>query len=391
MLTSRTNWKLTPNQLTLRLKTLQKAGVRILDLSESNPTRCQFEYLKGELLSSLSDPQNILYEPNSKGMLEARRAVQNDYQKKGVLIDPEHIFLTASTSEAYSFLFRLLVNPGERVLVPRPSYPLFDFLADLNDVRLDSYSLRYNGSGWNLDMANLTHALQIETKAIILVHPNNPTGSFINRRELDEIIKLAQTRSLALISDEVFSDYSFSDDPERIASLAETQEVSTFTLGGISKALGLPQMKLSWITATGPEKMLEPLLERLEMILDTYLSVSTPIQRSLPIWLQSKALIQNEIKTRIQKNRVFLLNALSRSQPVNYLHADGGWYAILQIPKTKSEEEWVLEFLEKQHVYLQPGYFFDFEEEAYIVLSLLVLPNIFEEGVLRILKRIKTG
>ena len=391
MLTSRTNWKLTPNQLTLRLKTLQKAGVRILDLSESNPTRCQFEYLKGELLSSLSDPQNILYEPNSKGMLEARRAVQNDYQKKGVLIDPEHIFLTASTSEAYSFLFRLLVNPGERVLVPRPSYPLFDFLADLNDVRLDSYSLRYNGSGWNLDMANLTHALQIETKAIILVHPNNPTGSFINRRELDEIIKLAQTRSLALISDEVFSDYSFSDDPERIPSLAETQEVSTFTLGGISKALGLPQMKLSWITATGPEKMLEPLLERLEMILDTYLSVSTPIQRSLPIWLQSKALIQNEIKTRIQKNRAFLLNALSHSQPANYLHADGGWYAILQIPKTKSEEEWVLEFLEKQHVYLQPGYFFDFEEEAYIVLSLLVLPNIFEEGVLRILKRIKTG
>ncbi|MBI3999668.1 MAG: pyridoxal phosphate-dependent aminotransferase [Candidatus Omnitrophica bacterium] len=390
MLASRTNWKFTHNQLTQRLETLKQSGVQVIDLSESNPTHCGFDYLKSSLLTPLADPQNIIYEPNPRGMPEARYAIQTYYQEKKVTVPLEHIFLTASTSEAYSLLMRLLVNPGQRILVPRPSYPLFDFLTDLNDVILDSYFLRYEAREWHIDMTSLTRAIHSDTKAIILVNPNNPTGSFLKRNELNEILKLARKHSLALISDEVFSDYSFSEDSDRVLTLAgATHEMITFTLGGISKMLGLPQMKLSWILAGGPTETLRFLLERLEVILDTYLSVNTPAQRALVSWLPLKHSIQGEIKDRVQKNLALLIALLSQTHPASCLPMEGGWYAVLRLPKIQSEEEWALEFLEKDHVYLHPGYFFDFEEEVYIVISLLPPCNIFKEGISRILTRVK--
>ena len=389
MLANRTDWKFKSNQLALRLKTLQESGVEILDLSESNPTQCQFQYLNNQLLSPFVQPENLSYEPSPKGILTARQAVQSYYREKNASVDPEHIFLTASTSEAYSFLFRLLTNPGERILVPHPSYPLFNFLADLNDVQLDFYHLKYNEHGWQIDMESLIRQTYSNTKAVILVHPNNPTGSFVKSDELNEIKKLAQEKSMALISDEVFSDYSFLDDPSRAPTLARNEEVLTFTLSGISKVLGLPQMKLGWIVATGPQEAVNPCIERLEFILDIYLSVNVPVQHALASWFISKNSIQTEITDRIQKNITFLLEQLGTSHPASCLKTEGGWYATVRIPKILSEEEWALEFLEKDHVYLHPGYFFDFEEEAYMVLSLLPHLKIFKEGVSRILARIK--
>ncbi len=388
MLASRTNWKFSPNRLTLRLKTLRESGVQIFDLSESNPTRCQFEYLNSMLLSPLLNPKNLSYEPNPKGTLEARRVIQNYYQEKNIHVDPEQIFITSSTSEAYSLLFRLFVNPSEHVLIPHPSYPLFDFLADLNDIQLDSYRLAYDGV-WHIDLESLRMACDSKTKAIVLVHPNNPTGSFVKKKELDEIAKLAYEKSIILISDEVFSDYSFLEDSERAPSFAVNQDALTFTLGGISKSLGLPQMKLGWIVATGLKELLRSSCERLEVVLDTYLSVNTPVQNALPSWFSMKKIIQNEIRNRIKKNLAFLTSRLFNSHPANCLKTEGGWYATLRIPKTLSEEEWVLEVLEKDHVYLHPGYFFDFEDEAYIIISLLPSPEIFNEAVSRILARIK--
>ncbi|MBI4358460.1 MAG: pyridoxal phosphate-dependent aminotransferase [Candidatus Omnitrophica bacterium] len=406
-LATRTNWKLTQNKLSLRLKTLKESGAEILDLSESNPTQCGFEYLHPKLLNSLTYPANLSHHPAPRGTLEARQAIQIYYREKGVSVDPEHIFLTSSTSEGYSFLFRLITNPGDRILVPRPSYPLFDFLADLNDIELDPYPLIYHEQKWRINVECLLDALRPETKAIILVHPNNPTGSFVKKNELNEMLQIAKARSLALISDEVFSDYAMPftfpsegrsngvQEKDLVSSVSEIKEVLTFTLSGISKVLGLPQMKLAWVVANGPEQSLNPLLERFEMILDTYLSVSTPIQNSLSYWLSFKTKIQNEIRNRIRDNRTFLANQTQAFHPVSLLDIEGGWYAILRLPRTQCDENWTLEFLEEDHVYVHPGYFFDFsanlfggQEEAFIVLSLLPQPVVFQEGILRILKRI---
>ena len=415
----RTDWKTAPNELSARLKRLKSQGVPILDLTESNPTRCHFKYLNLELLSALNDPNNLNYEPSPKGRLKARQIIQNDYRHKQIEINPEQIFLTSSTSEAYSFIFRLLLNPGERILAPQPSYPLFQFLTDLNDVAIDFYPLVYD-RGWNMDVDKLKEQLKKETKALILVHPNNPTGSFVKKSELKEIVQIAKDKSLALISDEVFSDYDLEKGTgnisrlspflsERASSLAEIKEVLTFTLGGISKTLGLPQMKLAWTVVNGPEKILNATLERLEIIHDTYLSVNIPAQNALASWFSKKAQIQEEIKKRIKDNQTFITSQLASSN-ISYLEPEGGWYGILhfrrrnakffpkstgalapvKLPKTQSEEEWVIQFLEEDRVLVHPGYFFDFAEEAFIVMSLITEPNSFREGISRILKRVNS-
>jgi len=388
MFAKRTDWKLTANQLTLRRKALEDKGVPILDLSESNPTRCQFKYLSTELLKPLTAAQNLSYDPDPRGLLETRKTIADYYRAKQIFVDPNQIFLTASTSEAYSFLFRLLLNPGERILVPRPGYPLFNFLTDLNDIEMDLYSLRYEGK-WHIDFQELRQACRPETKAVILVNPNNPTGSYLKRQELAALVQLAKKKNLILICDEVFSNYSFLEDPERAVSTVNTKEVLTFTLEGISKTFGLPQMKLAWIVASGPEVLVEQATERLEMISDTYLSVSTPIQRALPTWIALQEKIQKEIIARLRENQTFLSETLTRFPSSQVLKAEGGWYAVIRIPRIRSEEEWALEFLERDHVFVHPGYFFDFEEEAYLILSLLPPPRTFQEGVLRILSRIE--
>jgi hypothetical protein len=387
MFSKRSNWKLAPNLIAQRLDQLKKSNVEILDLTESNPTRCKFAYLEANILAPFLNPGNITYEPSAKGLLSARQTIQSDYSKKEISLDTNNIFLTASTSEAYSVLFRLLLNPGERVLAPRPSYPLFDFLASLNDVTLDHYRLFYDGE-WSIDMESVEKALRAETKAIILVHPNNPTGSFLKRNELSRLAQISKEKSIALISDEVFADFAFNTDSERVATVLENSEAAVFSLGGISKSLGLPQMKLAWIAAGGPTEFLHHARERLEVILDTYLSVNTPVQNALAHWFSKKAQIQANIQARISGNRAFLSKIISASSPCNLLNSEGGWYGILKLPKVLSEEEWVLKFLEENHVFVHPAYFFDFEEEAHIVMSLLPEPVIFQEGIKRILSGI---
>ena len=388
MFSKRTNWNFEENKLSLLLKALKRDGKPIIDLSESNPTHCNFKYLADtQLLSPFMHPDNLLYHPAPKGTKEARTVIQSYYLEKNIQIDPERIFLTAGTSESYNHILRLLTDSGNRIAVPRPSYPLFNFIANLNDVILDYYPMRYEKAKWRIDFNAFSETLHPATKAIIAVHPNNPTGSFVKIKERNELIRTAQSKSLALISDEVFLDYGFKNDSERAVSLSNTTEVLTFTLGGISKLLGLPQMKLSWMVLSGPEKIVSQTTERLEIILDTYLSVSAPSQKALPHWLSCKDRIQKEIKERINVNQSWLAKRVASEPNISGLESEGGWYAILKLPKLKTEEEWTLDFLEKDRVFVHPGYFFDWEDEAHIVLSLLPECAQFQEGCDRLIKR----
>ncbi len=389
MFASRTHWKLVPNPLSLLKNKLESQGIPILDLTESNPTRCEFSYLNGMLLRAFADPRIFNYEPSPHGLEGTRQAIAAYYQERRLRVAPKQIFLTASTSEAYSFLFRLLLNPGERILIPRPSYPLFDFLGQINDVLLDPYPLTFEGQ-WKIDLSCLQKSWRPETRAVIFVHPNNPTGSFVKQSDLTEVIPFAKEKNLAFISDEVFSPFTFSSDKQRVKSFAEIPDVLTFTLEGISKTLGLPQMKLAWIVVNGPEALVKEASARLEMILDTFLSVGTPVQYALPLWLAEQKEIHQEISDRLIKNLSCLRKTLESFPTMTLLEPEGGWYAILRIPRTQSEEAWCLEILEKDHILVHPGYFFDFEEEAYLVLSLLPPAALFENGIERMLTRIKT-
>lgn len=381
MFAKRTDWVLTPNRLTQTLHKIRASGHAVVDLTESNPTRCGFHY-PAELLASLNEPENLKYAPLPKGLLEARKAVSSYYSEKGIRIDPEQIILTASTSEAYSFLFRLLLNPGERLLVPRPSYPLFAYLATLNDVVLDPYPLKCKTT-WGIDQETLQESIHPETRAVILVHPNNPTGSYVKLTEKEYLVPLAKENRLSLICDEVFLDYAYEKDSSRLATFAGCDEVLTFTLSGISKILGLPQMKLSWIVVNGPRELREQAIERLEVISDTYLSVSTPFQQALEMWFSFRPALQDQIQKRILTNREILLERC-RTGDGELLNGEGGWYAILHFPHVEDEEEWVLGLLEKESVLVHPGYFYDFEEGSHGVASLLLPAQQFREGIGRL-------
>ncbi len=388
MFASRTNWKRDTNPLSLLKKKLEDQGVPVLDLTESNPTHCEFAYLNGMLLRAFADPRNFSYEPSPHGLEGTRQAISSYYQEKGIRVSPKQIFLTASTSEAYSFIFRLLCNPGDHVLVPRPSYPLFDFLGDINDVILDPYRLSYEGT-WKIDALLLQKTVGPETKAILFVNPNNPTSSFVKQDELASILPIAKEKDLAFIADEVFSNFALSPARQRVKSFAEIPEVLTFTLEGISKTLGLPQMKLAWIVLNGPPALVKEATARLEIICDTYLSVSTPVQYALPIWLAEQKEIHKEISGRLIKNLNLLKKTLEAFPMVTLLEPEAGWYAVLRIPRVQSEEAWCLEILAKDHILVHPGFFFDFEEEAYLVVSLLPPAAVFQEGLQRLLTRIK--
>jgi aspartate/methionine/tyrosine aminotransferase len=283
--------------------------------------------------------------------------------------------LTASTSEAYSYLFKLLCDPGDEILSPRPSYPLFEFLAGLESVRVVQYPLRYDGV-WHIDFEALEQAVTPRTRAIVVVNPNNPTGSFLKREERARL----ETLGIPILSDEVFSDYAFAPDDSRVRTLTSSSGVLTFSMSGLSKIAGLPQMKLGWIVAGGPGH--EAALERLELIADTYLSVATPVQIALPRLLQASAVVRAQILDRTRANL-----ALLRRSAVP-LHVEGGWYATLQVPRTRSEEDWAIELLERRDVLVQPGFYFDFESEAFLVLSLLTPPDVFAEGLRRVLEEI---
>ncbi len=389
----RTGWEMLQNEITSQLDGLHRSDTPIIDLTESNPTRCGFLYPQDKILKLLSSSNNMLYDPSPSGNREAREAVVRYYRSKNINISPEQIFLCASTSEAYTFLFRLLADPKERVLFPRPSYPLFEFLVGLNDVRMDTYALGYDRGirreedEWFIDFKSLESEVQSNTKAVVLVNPNNPTGSYVKSNELKILNTICAQNNIALISDEVFFDYTFDRRTDRV-SLAENKQALTFVLGGLSKTLCLPQMKLSWIIVNGPEAQVKAAAERLEIILDTYLSVNTPVQNALKDWLQLQPEIHAEVMSRVIDNRNFLARHIKGIKGCECLNAEGGWYTIVRLPETMSEEEWGLEFLNNDHVFVHPGYFFDFFDEPLIVVSLLPKPEHFREGITRIFKRV---
>lgn len=383
MFSSRLVWGHAPNSLTQLLERQRAAGAAILDLTESNPTAAGFEYPAPQILSTLANPRSLRYQPNPAGLLEARRAVAGYY---GGRVDPAHILLTASTSEGYALVFKLLADPGDEVLVPRPSYPLFEYLAALESVLVKQYPLVYHGR-WEIDLEALESSITDRTRAIVLVNPNNPTGSFVKDFERTRLIELCGKHQLALISDEVFSDYAFSEAADRVASLAGAHEVLTFVLSGLSKIAGLPQLKLGWVTVGGVPAARNEAFGRLELIADTYLSVGTPVQWAAASLLSSRHILQDQIRKRTRANLEFLHRQIGSTSPWRVLDVEGGWYAILQAPRIHSEEEWTLTLLEQDSVLVQPGFFFDMESEAFLVLSLLTPPEIFQEGARRILAR----
>lgn len=382
MFSSRLVWGLPVTPLAKLLEQKRSRGELILDLTESNPTQAGFVYRAEKILHALADPRTIKYEPSPAGLPAARAAISEKYYSNRVA--PERIIITASTSEAYAFLFKLLCDPGDQVLVPRPSYPLFEFLAALDSVEVVQYPLVYQRS-WTIDLDALVNSVTGQTRAIVLVNPNNPTGSFVKADELARLISLCQDRNLVLISDEVFADYGFEEDPLRVMSLADVDGVLAFSLSGLSKVAGLPQLKLGWIVVNGPSAERDEALANLELIADTYLSVGTPVQWAAASLLEVRQDIQPQIHERVQANRDFLCAHMSGDSPWSLLNAEGGWYAVVEAPRFHSEEEWALTLLAKDSVLIQPGYFFDFEREAFLVLSLLTPVPVFREGVRHIL------
>lgn len=386
MFSSRLHWDLRPNRLAQALGAMRRQGAEILDLTESNPTRAGLSYPDELILNTFRDRRSLVYEPTPAGMCAARETVTDYYAARGLVVDPAHVFLTASTSESYSWLIKLLADAGDELLVPRPSYPLFEFLAQMELVRVVQYPLVYD-EGWSIDLDALAHAIGERTRAIVLVNPNNPTGSFVKRRELKKLVDLCDEHGLALISDEVFSEYRFGPDLERELSLTRVDEVLTFCLSGLSKIAALPQMKLGWIVIGGPPALRAEASERLELIADTYLSVGTPVQHALARLLEAGESMRQQIAARVGQNLAALRTLIDDNSAAQVLKVEGGWYATVRVPRTKTEEQWCLDLLQQDSILVQPGFFYDFEAEAYLVLSLLTPNVVFHEGVKRLVRR----
>jgi hypothetical protein len=387
MFSARVPASLAPNRLSMRLAALRAAGEPILDLTESNPTRVGLDYPAG-LLAPLADAAGLRYEPSPRGLAVAREAIAIDALRHGLDIDPANIVLTASTSEAYGFLFKLLCDPGDEVLVPRPSYPLFEHLSALDDVRAVPYLLDYYGR-WTIDVDSVARAVTPRTRAVLVVSPNNPTGSRLASQERDALAALCAQHGLALIGDEVFADYTLHGvrGNDHLSVLNGATPALTFALGGLSKAIGLPQAKLGWMLVGGPAEAVGPALDRLDLIADTYLSVSTPVQLAAPLLLERGQAVRAAIQARITANLRALERALTQAPGCTLLHADAGWTAVLRVPATRGEEDLVLDLLERDRVLIMPGYFYDFPTEAYLILSLLPDPIVFGDAITRVLAR----
>jgi alanine-synthesizing transaminase len=384
MFSHRTDWKLTRNQFTLAQEEQRAAGVNLLDLTVSNPTRAGLSYDAEAVLGALVNPRAMDYDPQPKGLLCAREAVTGYYkdQHEGFDLNPDSLILTSSTSEGYSYVFRLLCNPGGEVLVPKPSYPLFEFLADLQDVKLVPYPLIYD-HGWQIDFPSLYKEVNHHTRAVVVVHPNNPTGSYASDSERKSLSQFCREYDLALIVDEVFLDYSL--DGAQRSTFALNEEALTFTLSGLSKISGLPQMKLAWTAVSGPDEKRSPALARLEIIADTYLSVSTPIQLAAAAMLDQRKTIQPLLLDRLRTNLEELDRQLGRQKSCERLQVEGGWYAVLRVPVTRSDEELVIEMLRKIGVLIHPGHFYDFASDGYLIVSLITPLEHFREGMSRVL------
>jgi alanine-synthesizing transaminase len=382
MFTERTNWNSKSNRVAQKAAALRSSGRKLLDLTQSNPTRCGFRYLDSHMLDPLMRADALVHHPSPKGLTEPREAIAAYYRSQGFEVDPFHICIVAGTSDAYSYLFRMLLEPGESLLVPSPSYPLLDFIARLNDVTLKSYPLHYDDRWW-VDIDAIRETADDRTRAIVIINPNNPTGSFVSKGEMRDIVAFARERQIALIVDEVFFDYQLCDETPHSAVMIDS--ALTFTLNGISKTLGLPQMKLSWVVVGGPADLVATASERLDIIADTYLSASTPIQLALKGWLDHKDDIQSEILGRVRENR----STLQSFDACTTLNIAGGWSAIVRVPSLTGAEDFVLQLMEKDGVLVDPGSFYGFASDNYIVLSLLPASDVFREAAALMDRRIR--
>jgi alanine-synthesizing transaminase len=445
MFSDRTNWKLAQNRLTQALEEVRAGGSKIIDLTVSNPTRIGLEYKSAEILSAFGAAQAMDYDPQAKGLREAREAVADYYRdghfrdEQGVRdLDAERIVLTTSTSEGYSFVFRLLCNAGDELLVPKPSYPLFEFLGDLQDVKLVPYPLIYD-HGWQMDFHSLERAVTARTRGVVVVHPNNPTGSYVKAEEVQALNVFCRERGLAVIVDEVFLDYGLGPStakaagpirqvdrsagsaappksaapagsgaqakiaaPAEIAvragsgaqagirSFAENAEVLTFTLSGLSKISALPQMKIAWVVTTGPGAEVAEAMARLEVIADTYLSMNAPVQWAVPVLLEQRKDIQRQLLERVRANLAELDRQLAGQGTCERLMVEGGWYAVLRVPVTRSDEELAIELLREKRVLVHPGHFYDFPSDGYLVVSLIGEAGEFARGVAKVLECLAT-
>jgi alanine-synthesizing transaminase len=413
MFSDRTNWRLAKNRLTEALDEARASGAKVLDLTVSNPTRVGLEYDSAAILKSLASPRALDYDPQAKGLREACGAVASYYQKDhGVRdLDAEHIILTTSTSEGYSYVFRLLCNAGDELLVPKPSYPLFEFLADLEDVKLVPYPLIYD-HGWQMDFPSLEKAVTERTRGVVVVHPNNPTGSYVKAGEAEALNAFCRAHGLALIVDEVFLDYGLGADAgtskdhggtaalgrpvERSStmlsagSFAANRDVLTFTLSGLSKISALPQMKVAWVVTSGPESQVAAAMARLEVIADTYLSMNAPVQWAVPTLMAQRKNVQRQLMERVRRNLAELDRQLAGHPGCQRLHVEGGWYAVLRVPVTRSDEELAIELVREERVLVHPGHFYDFPSDGYLVVSLIAAEREFGEGVARVMEKFRS-
>jgi len=386
MFSSRVPRELAANRLTIAVAAQRAAGRRPpIDLTASNPTCAGFDY-PHDLLAPLADPRALAYAPAPFGMRSAREAVARDYARHGLEVPPDRIVLTASTSDAYSMLFKLLADAGDEVLVPRPSYPLFDPLTRLDLVTPRPYDLDIHG-GWAVDVGSVERAITPRTRALLIVSPNNPTGSFVTADELDRLAAICAPRGIAIVADEVFADYELRAGARASAGrVAARADVLSFSLGGLSKSIGLPQVKLGWIALSGPDALVRAALERLEHVCDAYLAVSTPVQVAAPSLLERGAAIRDQIAQRVAVNYATLGAGRDAAPACGVLPADGGWSAVVQVPSLEPEEDLVLRLLATDEVLVHPGYFFDFPRESFLVVSLLPPPAAFADGIARVLR-----
>ena len=375
------------NAITRAHAALAAAGTPIADLTASNPTEAGLAYPPA-LLAPLGSAEALTYAPEARGLRAAREAVAADAARRGAAVDPDRVVLSASSSESYSWLFKAFCDPHDPVLVPRPSYPLFEHLAGLESVRMEPYALGYHGR-WEVDLAAVERGLAAGARLVVAVSPNNPTGSCLSAREADALIALTARAGVPLVVDEVFADYLLEPGPDAVTDLATRaaghRGAAVITLGGLSKSVGLPQVKLGWMILGGDDAVLEPALAGLELIADSYLSVSTPVQMAAPALLREGVAVRRQIQERIRANTAALSRAVAGHPACDLLPVEGGWSAVVRVPATRPEEQLVLDLLTREHVLVHPGYFFDFPREAYLVVSLLPPPAVFSDAVERML------
>ncbi|MGH9864746.1 MAG: pyridoxal phosphate-dependent aminotransferase [Candidatus Acidiferrales bacterium] len=382
MFADRTSWNLATNRLSEALAQHRASGKPLFDLTASNPTECGFLYDTAAILRALSNPAAMIYQPEPRGLATTRRAITEYYVAHGGDVPAEDILLATSTSEAYSFVFRLLCNPGDELLIPAPSYPLFDFLADIQDVRLVRYPLYYD-HGWQIDFHALEQAMTPRTRGVIVVHPNNPTGHYTNSATIKYLNEICSAREIAIIADEVFLDFSLTR--KQHPSFAANRAALTFTMSGLSKIAGLPQMKVAWLVSSGPEPWKSQAGARLEVIADTYLSMNAPLQLAVPVFLEQRRAFHEQLMARMHANLAELDREIAKQKSCSRLEVEGGWYVVLRVPVTRSDENLAVDLLESVDVCVHPGHFYDFPSDGYLIVSLITPEHDFAEGIHRLL------